>query len=209
MRILEKPTRFCKICFKNLQNTDFYEVFNGDSYLCNQCQQKFKPKFIKFEIDEVDGLAIYEYDDNIKAILYQLKGCYDIELAPVFLNRFKRELHLMYKGYTMIPVPSYEKEDENRGFKHVEEIFKTVNLPFVYAVSKTFPFKQAEHTKRERRNITKYLQLIRPEAITGKKILIVDDVSTTGSTLKALIKLVREAKPKCIKILVMSKRVIK
>ena len=206
---MKKPTKFCKICFKKLETADFYEVFNGDSCVCNLCLQKLSPKFIKFDVEAVDGLAIYEYDDNIKALLYQLKGCYDIELARVFLNRFKRELHLMYRGYTMIPAPSYHKEDERREFKHVKEIFKCINLPIDYAIEKITPFKQAEHTRKERTTIARHLQLVKPQAITGKKILIVDDVSTTGSTLKALVRLVRSAHPKSIKILVMSKRVIK
>ena len=209
MKILQRPTKLCKICCKKLQIADIYEVFNGDSCLCNLCLEKLNPKFIKFEIEAVEGVAIYEYDDNIKAILYQLKGCYDIELAPVFLNRFKKELHLIYKGYTIIPVPSYRKDDEKREFRHVEEIFKCINLPIIYAIEKVTPFKQAEHTRKDRSHIGQHLQLVKPTAITGKKILIVDDVSTTGATLKALIKLVRSAKPKTIKILVMSKRVIK
>lgn len=209
LKIFEKPTRICKICFKKLEIADFYEVFNGDSYVCKLCLQKLVPKFIKFEVEAIDGLAIYEYDDNIKAILYQLKGCYDIELAPVFFNRMKKELHLMYRGYTMIPAPSYYKDDERREFKHVEEIFKCINLPIIYAVEKISYFKQAEHTRKERGHIWQHLRLVKPEAITGKKILIVDDVSTTGATLKALVRLVKSAKPKRIKILVMSKRVIK
>ncbi len=206
---MKTPTRICKICFKKLENADFYEIINGDSCICKLCLQKLEPKFIKFEIEAVDGLAIYEYDDNIKAILYQLKGCYDIELAPVFLNRFKKELHLMYKGYTLIPAPSYKKDDERREFRHVEEIFKCINLPIVYAIEKTYPFKQAEHNKRDRGHIYQYLRLVKPEAIAGKKVLIVDDVSTSGATLKALVKLAKTAKPKSVKILVMSKRVIK
>ena len=115
----------------------------------------------------------------------------------------------MYKGYTLIPAPSYHKDDERREFKHVEEIFKCINLPIVYAIEKTSFFKQAEHNRKERGRIWQYLRLVKPEAITGKKILIIDDVSTSGATLKALVKLVKTAKPKKIKILVMSKRVIK
>ena len=206
---MRKPTKFCKICFKNIESADFYEIINGDSCICGLCTEKFIPRFIKFEIEGVDALAIYEYDDNIKSILYQFKGCYDIELAPVFFNRFKRELHLMYHGYTLIPAPSYYKDDEKREFRHIEEMFKCINLPIVYAIEKFYPFKQAEHKRKERGHISWYLRLIKPEAIVGKKILIVDDVSTTGSTLKALVKLVRGAKPKTIKILVMSRKVIK
>ena len=204
--IFKNPTKYCKICFKKLEIADFYQVFNGDSCLCYQCQQRLKPKFIKFDVDGVDALAIYEYDDNIKSILYQFKGCYDIELAPVFLSRFKQELHLMYRGYTLVAAPSYELENQKREFKHVEEMFKYINLPILYAIEKITPFKQAEHTKKERGHIIKHLQLVKPEEITGKKILVVDDVLTTGSTIKAMIEMIKTARPKCIKVLVMSKR---
>ena len=152
------------------------------------------------------GLAIYEYDDNIKSILYQFKGCYDIELAPVFLNRFKQELHLMYRRYTLVAAPSYELDNQKREFRHIEEMFKIINLPIIYAIEKITPFKQAEHTKKERGQIIKHLKLVNPKEITGRKVLIVDDVLTTGSTIRAMIELVKTARPKCIKVLVMTKR---
>ena len=38
----------------------------------------------------------------------------------------------------------------------------------------------------------------------NKKVLIVDDVCTTGSTIKAMIKLLNSKKPKQIKVLVLS-----
>ena len=43
----------------------------------------------------------------------------------------------------------------------------------------------------------------------AKNILIVDDVFTTGSTIRAAIDLVKQAKPKNIKVLVMAKTVFK
>ena len=187
----------------------FYEIINGDDCLCYSCQKKLNPKFIKFEVEGIEGIAIYEYDDNIKSILYQFKGCYDVELAPVFLNRFKRELHYLYKGYMLIPAPSYILEDKKRGFRHIEKMFECLNLPIEYLIEKVSPFKQAMNTRKGRMKIAKHLALNHKEKIEGKKILIVDDVSTTGSTLKSMIRLIRDAKPKQIKVLVMSKRVIK
>ena len=200
------PIKHCKICFKILKSNSFYEFFNGDSCICDQCQNKLAPKFIRFDVEGIKGLAVYEYDDNIKSLLYQFKGCYDIELSPIFFNRFKRELKLMYSGYVIVPAPSYIEDDEKRGFKHVVEMFKIINLPIVEVFKKISPFKQAEHTRRSRAEISKHLEIVNKEKVNNKKVLIVDDVCTTGSTLKALIRLVREANPKDIKILVMSKR---
>lgn len=206
LKALENPIKHCKICFKLLKNNDLYEIINGDSCLCETCQNRLVPRFIKFEILGIDGLAIYEYDDNFKSLLYQFKGCYDIELALIFLNKFKNEINLMYHGYVIAPAPSYYLEDEKRGFKHVEKIFENVNLPILDVFKKTAPFKQAEHKRKQRKGIVHYLKLVFPEKLKGKKVLIVDDVCTTGATLKALVMLVRTAKPKTIKILVVSKR---
>ena len=187
---------------------DFYEILNEDSCLCKTCQQRLLPHFDKFEIEDINGLSIYEYDDNIKSLLYQFKGCYDIELAPIFLNRYKRELNLMYKDYVIVPVPSFKKDDEARGFNHVVEIYKIINLPILNIIDKTSNFKQAKNKRALRKDIGKFFRLNKHEMIMNKKVLIVDDVCTTGSTLKAIIRLVKTAKPKKIKILVMSRRVM-
>ena len=40
-----------------------------------------------------------------------------------------------------------------------------------------------------------------------KKILIVDDILTTGSTIKRAIKLIKELKPKCIKVVTIAYKV--
>lgn len=194
------------MCFKPIKNRFIYEILRKDNCLCNQCQKRLVPKFIKFSIDEVDALSIYIYDDNIKSLLYQFKGCYDYEMKDVFINQFKNELHLIYRGYSIVPVPSYGLDDENRGFNHVEEIFKNINLPFIKCVEKIAHFKQAEHKRKSRKDISKYLVLNNKEALFGKKILIVDDVVTTGSTMKTMVSLIREGNPKDIKILVLAKR---
>ncbi len=203
------PIKHCKICFKLLKSDSLYEIYNDDSCVCEQCQNKLAPHFQKFRIGGVDGVAIYRYDDNIKSLLYQLKGCCDIELSPIFFNRFKNELKTMYKGYVVVPAPSYVVEDSNREFNHVIEIFKFLNLPIYHIVNKITPFKQAEHSKRRRVEIIDHLQVTSLSEINNKKVLIVDDVMTTGSTLKAMISLLSKGRPKIMKILVMAKRELK
>ena len=109
----------------------------------------------------------------------------------------------------MVPVPSYIDDDKMRGFNHVEEIFSCFKLKTCRLIKKTSHFKQANNTSKQRKDIKSYLELDKKFDIEGKRILLVDDVHTTGSTIKACIHLLEPLKPKEIFVLVMAKRIIK
>ena len=167
--------------------------------------KEIRAKFIKFDIDGIKALSIYDYDEKIQSLLYQFKGCFDIELRDVFLARYSRELRIKYYGYVVVPIPSYEEDDEIREFNHVVEIFKILNLQMLFLLKKTKRVKQATSGVKARRDISKYMELIDRPDLFNKKILLVDDVYTTGSTMKAAIDLVKQLHPKKIKVLVISK----
>ena len=180
-------------------------MIHDDYCVCENCQKKLSPKFIPFTHDDVKCLAIYEYDDVMKSLIYQYKGCYDIVLSEVFMSQIKRELSLLYKGYMVIPVPSYKTEDIKREFNHVIEIFSYLNNPIERLIEKTENIKQSSLKKSERANIGKYLKMSNIEIVRNKKILLVDDIHTTGSTIKACLKLIKQGQPKDIKVLVIAK----
>ena len=137
----------------------------------------------------------------MKSLIYILKGCYDIELSKVFLRYFAKFLHFFYIGYYMIPIPSNEVDDKKREFNHVIEIFKDLHLPMLRIIYKNKPYKQSDYKAKDRHNISKVLELSDIEVIKNKKILLVDDIFTTGSTLKAAIELIKKGHPKKIKAL--------
>ena len=162
------------------------------------------PVLQRFSIQNIDALHIFYYDDFIKEKLYQLKGCFDIELASIFLEYHLLYLKVKYFGYTMIPAPSFIDSDKERGFNHVEGIFKPLGLKMITCIHKTKDVKQADLTSKEREKI-KDILVIDDVDLKGKKILIVDDVYTTGSTARAMIDLIQSKHPKKIKCLFLSK----
>ena len=206
---LKGPTRVCKLCFKEYEETDLIYVLNDKVDICKYCYKEIKAKFINFEVCGYKALSIYDYDPKIQALIYQLKGCFDIEIAHIFLERYRRELSLRYHGYVIVPIPSYEKDDQRREFNHVEEMFRPLNLPMVMLLTKTSSIKQANSTSRKRHDISKYLKLVSNEDLSKRKILLVDDVYTTGSTMKTAIELVEKLHPKKIRVLVISKTEMK
>ena len=209
MRIIEANENFCSICFCNIKNNNLYAFIHKDICLCDKCMTKISAKFKYFNVNGYKGMSLFDYDSEIRQLIYLFKGCFDIVLAKVFLERYSKELSLMYRGYVMVPAPSYIDEDKTRQFNHVEEIFSLLKLKMCKCIIKTTAFKQATHNSNDRTEISKCLELVGGEELKGKKVLLVDDVYTTGSTMKTMISLVETLKPKEIRILVISKTILK
>ena len=201
------PTKNCKICFKEIKISDFCRLLDRKISICTNCQQHLEPKFIHFVVDRYDALAIYDYSPYLKNLIYLYKGCFDYEMREVFLNLFLPELSIKYKGYKVVPVPSYINDDELRGFNHVEEVCKLMKLDIVKALEKTSHFKQAEKGAKKRQQIRKHLAVKPDVFIENKKVLLVDDIYTTGATIRTAINLLEKLNPKTIKVLVLAKTI--
>lgn len=179
---------------------------NKEPVLCHKCLESFQPVFNEFKLEGIKCLNIYFYNEKIQELLYQFKGCKDYELKSVFLDYYKGYINQRFKGYIMVPAPSFIKNDEERGFNHVEEIFGILKLEMRKCVHKIKQVKQADLTSEERQKISEVLTIDDVD-FKHKKVLIVDDVFTTGSTVKAMINLIKQKRPKLIEVLVMSKTI--
>lgn len=181
-----------------------HSILFSNAKICHKCFEQFNPVLRRFRVQNIDAMHVFYYDDVVKEKLYQLKGCFDYELAPIFLEYFLPYLKIKYFGYYLVPAPSFISADEERGFNHVDEIFKSLGLKTIKCIHKTESIKQADLSSEERKNIKNYLTIDDID-LSKKKILIVDDVFTTGSTVKAMIELIKSKNPNKIKILIMSK----
>ena len=190
---LSTPTKICKICFK--------EIKNG-GIICYSCLNQLNPSFIEFKIDDVECLAIYEYSDFVKEKIYQYKGCGDFELANVFVGPFALELKTLFRDFEIVLVPSHKEEN------HVSYMFNCLGLNMHDIFYKSENHKQSDQNYHKRHEVGKFIKFKEGKAdLAGKKILLVDDVCTTGSTLKACIKKIKDLNPLNLKVLVIAKRV--
>lgn len=204
LKALTPQTRMCKICFKDINEQNYLDFIKKHE-ICKDCRKELKEKWIKFEIENCKGYAIYEYGEKMQSLLYQFKGCYDYELKGVFLDKYKTILNILYSNYIVIGIPSNIEDDETRDFNHVKEIFSFLKLKRVDALYKSYTYKQSDRSKEDRKEIEKCMKVNKDIDIKGKKILLVDDVVTTGNSLRAAIKLLKPLKPKIIKILTICK----
>ena len=195
--------KICLICMKNYRKISLHSLF----FKCDICHDCFLKMNRRTSIQRIDGVEVYSlfpYDDYLTSLIYQFKGCSDIVLSKVFLDYDLFYLRLKYKGYYVVCAPSFIDHDKKRGFNHVEEIFKWLNLPFLKLFVKDKDFKQSSLNKKERENAVNNIVLKSEEDISNKKILLVDDIITTGSTIKRMIELIKERHPKSLKVLTIS-----
>lgn len=196
---------YCKICFKKITDYSLYNLIRKNNVLCEDCFSKLDAKFLSFKIGNIKGLAVYEYNDYIKELIYKLKGCYDYELKDVFLVRYLLYFRMKYHGYYIVFVPSYYLDDEKRGFNHVHAIFEGLKLLELPILNKKIAHKQSDQSFNGRRSIKNVLEIDKNISLKGKKILLVDDIMTTGSTLLTSIELLRNQDAHKIEILVIAK----
>jgi competence protein ComFC len=194
---------FCKICFQEFSAPSWRRLFGGEVPLCGNCFHSLRPSAETFALDGIQGRYLYKYTEPVRDLLFRYKACGDIELGPIFLAYQAPILNLIYRGFALVPAPSFREKDIVRGFNHVEEMFKTLSLPQINAIQKIDDVKQADLGYEERQRIGEHLKWVEGISVANKKVLFVDDLCTSGATAKACCRLLRDHGALRIEILVM------
>lgn len=193
--------KYCLVCFKPIQTVSF-RTLSLEVPLCGTCFYHAPKAFKKEKEDGVDVFSIYEYSSTLVNWLFRYKTQNDFVLREVFFSPFKRLLHFLYFNYTIVLAPSTEKNLQARGFNHLEEMCRCLELPIWN------PFLKGESTPQkylgllERKKVHQHISLKKGFDFSNKKILLVDDVMTTGSTFIACASLLKKQKIKTIKGLI-------
>lgn len=182
-----KKQNNCLICFKELEDEISFANLFSYRIICDKCLNSFKHLNIFEKILGIDVWFLYSYNDFMKKLIYQYKGCYDLALKDVFLYYYRAKIQKKYRKYTIIFPPSNENEDKKRTFLHIEEIVKTLKMKYEILFYKNQEYKQSSQKFKDRKNIEKIIEI--KKNIENKKYLIIDDIYTSGSTLKTIIKI--------------------
>ena len=202
----------------------------NDNFLCPKCQKileneavfgidKYKKMEIEKNLEERkyfdEHLYIFEYEGIIRRIILKYKFQDKAYLYKTFVNfllKNKNFFEFIKKYDTIIPVPISRKRRAVRGYNQSELIVKEIaNFTNLKEESDClFKIKnvieQSKLNKEERqKNIQGVYELRNKEKLYKNKILLVDDIYTTGSTVNECSKVLRGAKPKQIGIFTIAK----
>lgn len=138
----------------------------------------------------------YYTSDEIRHIVHQIKYHKHVFVAERLSEIMAKEICKsdFFDGIDIIiPVPIHWHRRMQRGYNQCDYIAKGIsratNIPIEPKAIKRIINNQSQtnmNSITRRQNVEGIFKLTNPDKIKGKHVLIVDDVITTGSTIKAL-----------------------
>ncbi|MFO7843943.1 MAG: ComF family protein [Bacteroidales bacterium] len=183
--LVSQEKLICTSCLYNLPKTNFHLDIE------NPVSQLF---WGRTKIEYASSFYFYHKGSKYQQMMHKFKyhGCKEVGLV---LGRYfgsQLDTSVFNQVDLIMPVPLHKSKLKKRGYNQSEFIARGLaeslekkldaqNLIRTMATS-----TQTRKSRFERwENVEKIFKVLYPEKITGKHILLVDDVVTTGSTLEA------------------------
>lgn len=148
------------------------------------------------------GIGLFLYQEPLKGALMRFKFNGRKEYG-VFLGRLMRKYSASFLKEIMpeviIPVPIHKKKFYTRGYNQAEvlarEMSRGLSIPVRtdLVLRKKFTKAQKELGKKERKKNLEQAFWVKEDASRYKSVLIIDDIYTTGSTIHAIGKRLKES----------------
>lgn len=193
----------------------FCRIFINDYLsLCDKCSELIKPiSSYKIELTQNYSLTVHavsDYKDPIKPMILAKKwseysACKQIAQI-IWKNSSLRNIDFDY----LVPIPLHWTRFASRGYNQAQVIAQELSVlsgkPVVLCLKRyrrtLYQFLLSSSDRKE--NVANVFQLISKDnaVFEGKTIMLVDDLMTTGSTLKTAGKILVKLKPKSVQAIV-------
>lgn len=156
-------------------------------YDCVRWKEQLQEKF-------VSNHSLYCYDVMGKEWMERYKFVGDCQVVSMIVEDVKTFLHpLVKQGYCLCPLPSSKNSLIKREFETIEYILEKTKLPNQQLlVHIGTGKKQSEKTRKERMHLEQPFR-IKEGIYLPKKVVLVDDVYTTGTTIRLAAQCLQEA----------------
>ena len=168
-----------------------------------------------------DGIAHFDrvvrlgtFTDPLKHLIHQMKFHHRWGLAEGLADRLiarERVKGVLSETEVIVPVPLHRLRQITRGYNQSEVLGK--RLARRCGIRLARPVVRLRHTEAQttldsaqarEENLRDAFGLVNPQGVHGKHVLVVDDVMTTGATLRAVARALRPAKPASLSALVIA-----
>ena len=214
-RVAETDSLLCELCEVRLGNLRespccrfCASPIPDDLGPCGRCKDKSLPPF-----KAIARLTTFE--SITRDLIHSIKYGHRWSIVPWIageLVRQQRVRECLAASDVIVPVPLHWTRRFGRGFNQAEllanELASLADLKVACAVRRIQMTRSqtAFHSRAARRhNIRNAFRLSQPERLEGRRVLIVDDVMTSGATLQAMARAIKlGCKPKELRAVVIA-----
>ena len=153
--------------------------------VCPSCRQR------KTEIDGIRSL--FRFDEVIRKAIHELKYRNLKAISPCLAELLADYLRSNpLPGEALVGVPLHPRRLRERGYNQssllAKELSRRIDLPVIedclIRVKQAQPQVRAVDVEERRRNVADAF-VCRDEKVSGKRIILIDDVCTSGATLES------------------------
>lgn len=190
------------------------------NWLCPNCQRRVerleKSCVVEMEDKKYEKLLyLFRYESLVRKLILRYKFSNKAYLNHFFANRIaeNEENRKLLKQYDMIiPVPMHKKKMQKRGYNQTElvanELEKSLRIParkdiLSKVVNTTTQSKLGGKARQS--NIQHAFFIQNDIEVEDKKIILLDDIYTTGATSEECSRVLKEAGASEILVLVLAK----
>jgi len=178
--------------------------------ICNTCKKSIK---IINKVYQDEVISYGYYGGVLKDLILKFKYKNNFTAGDIlaeFLQEYIVE-NFKYKEYIITYIPLSKKSKKNRGFNQCEymakKISRNLSIEVLEVLIKPKETKEQKRLKRDERyeNIRDAFKIKKGINLKNYKIILIDDVTTTGATLQEAYKLLKKFEVKEIKLLTLAK----
>ncbi|MCH5462207.1 ComF family protein [Lactobacillus sp. LC28-10] len=178
-----EPTLLCQTCLNAIDAIPADQACSGCGRLCSKsvcddCLRWQEPQDFK-------NRAMFQYNALLRQFMSQYKFYGDYQLRKVFQTKLKREV-AQFKADFVVPIPINPATQQQRGFNQVAGLLEQVEtVDGLKTLHRDKQQPQSAKNRQQRMQTQQPFTLnLDPEKFNKKRVLIVDDIYTTGRTIR-------------------------
>lgn len=181
---------------------------------CSHCHRLMKTSetectdclFLSKIYPKVNSITcILDYNEEVKMLFHRLKFVRDAALAEIIAMFLKYN----FREYdVIIPIPISDHRLSERGFNQTSLVLDILNIQYMDILITDKVKRQSDLGKACRlrsKNPFKFKEGFSMNTISDRKVLIIDDIYTTGITVHQASALLYTGRPKVLDVLTFSK----
>lgn len=190
------------------------EKIRYNEFLCKDCEKKISPPPEDTPIALTDFVCVTTYDSFTDKAVFSLKNGTILSAASVMAHYLSEKLDASeFDVVTAVPLHPHDKK--LRGFNQSEliakELSQMLGKPYrrlLQKIRRTKPQKALKYSERIV-NMDGAFAAKKPQKVASKRVLLIDDVCTTGSTLSECEYILRKAGASTVKCACFAKTILR